>query len=224
MILCIESTALNCSVALFNNGHLIDFIESKDSSYSHSEKLHVFIDELFRKTGISSSDLLAVAVSSGPGSYTGLRIGVSAAKGLCYALNIPLISISTLEALAFSLEVDRPTTNLIPMIDARRREVYMQIFDSKREPKSQVEAVVLDEDFFQKCEPNTLVFGDGADKFKDIIPSHVTLLEGVFPSAVMLGKLAHEKFLQNKFEDTAYYEPFYLKEFVAGTPKKSVLD
>ncbi len=224
MILCIETTALNCSVALFDSGKLMDFIESKDSSYSHSEKLHVYIEQIFLKAGISSRDLRAVAVSSGPGSYTGLRIGLSAAKGLCYALNIPLISISTLEALALYLKTDQPISNLIPMIDARRREVYMQIFDNKRNAKSQVEAIVLDEVFFQNCEPNTLVFGDGADKFKDIIPSHVCLIEGVFPSAVMLGQLANEKYLQNKFEDTAYYEPFYLKEFVAGTPKKSVLD
>jgi tRNA threonylcarbamoyladenosine biosynthesis protein TsaB len=224
MILCIETSALNCSVALFNKEQLVDVIESKDSSYSHSEKLHVYINDILKKNTVSVSELLAVAVSSGPGSYTGLRIGASAAKGLSYALNIPLISVSTLEALYVHQKATSSYDYYIPMIDARRREVYMQKFGSNGAELSPVEAVVVDEAFFEKCESNAVIFGDGADKFIDIIPSHVALLEGAFPSAAMLGVLAYEKFKENKFEDTAYYEPFYLKDFVAGTPKKSVLD
>lgn len=224
MILCIETSALNCSVALFDGARLVDVIESKDASYTHSEKLHVFIQDILSKNDVSSNQLTAVAVSSGPGSYTGLRIGVSAAKGLCYALNVPLISVSTLEALFLRQKNASSHAFFLPMIDARRREVYMQKFDRSGAALSPVEAVVLDEVFFEKCESNSVIFGDGADKFKDIVPSHVVLIEGVFPSASMLGELAYEKFIQNKFEDTAYYEPFYLKDFVAGTPKKSVLD
>lgn len=224
MILCIETSALNCSVALFDATGLIDALESHDAQYTHAEKLHVFIDDLLKKNQLSPSSLQAVAVSSGPGSYTGLRIGVTAAKGLCYALGIPLISVSTLEALQKHLSSAHKFAAFIPMIDARRREVYMQVFDEHAVAQTPVEARIIDEAYLQACAADTVMFGDGAEKFKDIKPPHVTIIDGIFPSASMIGNLAWTKFVQQDFENVAYFEPFYLKDFIAGTPKKSVLD
>jgi tRNA threonylcarbamoyladenosine biosynthesis protein TsaB len=224
MILCIETSALNCSVALYSETGLIDVLEAYDARYTHAEKLHVLIESLLKKNLLEPSSLLAVSVSSGPGSYTGLRIGVTAAKGLCYALSIPLISVSTLEALQYHISQQYKHSVYIPMIDARRREVYMQVFDEHSVAKTAVEARVIDEAYLQSSAPDTVIFGDGAEKFSDIKPAHVHIIEGIFPSAPMIGALAWEKFKSCSFEDVAYFEPFYLKDFVAGTPKKSVLD
>jgi tRNA threonylcarbamoyladenosine biosynthesis protein TsaB len=199
-------------------------LESHDAQYIHAEKLHVFIDDILKKNQLHASSLRAVAVSSGPGSYTGLRIGVTAAKGLCYALGIPLISVSTLEALQKYISSNHKFTTFIPMIDARRREVYMQVFDENSVVQTEVEARVIDETYLHNCPPGTVIFGDGAEKFKDIKPVHVTIIEGIFPNAAIIGTLAWVKLLREEFENVAYFEPFYLKDFIAGTPKKSVLD
>ena len=224
MILCIETSALNCSVALYGATGLIDTLESHDTHYTHAEKLHVFIDDLLKKNQVLIKSLQAVAVSSGPGSYTGLRIGVTASKGLCYALGIPLIAVSTLEALQEYMYVSQKYACYIPMIDARRKEVYMQVFDDKSVTKTAVEARVIDDAYLQACAPNTVIFGDGAEKFRDIKPEHVHLVDSIFPSASMIGPLALRKFESQTFEDIAYFEPFYLKDFIAGTPKKSIID
>lgn len=219
MILCIETTSLNCSVALCNESGLIDLIEQREKGFTHAEKLHVYIEEILKRNQISTKELEAVAVSMGPGSYTGLRIGVSSAKGLCYALNIPLIAISTLEMLLSAASIEETYAEIIPMIDARRMEVYMQVFSNKRIPMSVVEAKILDTTYFENLPVNTLILGEGADKFKEVLPDSVKLLEGVFPSAKMMVELTLSKFQTKQFEDVAYFEPFYLKEFIAGTPK-----
>ncbi|MEZ4799445.1 MAG: tRNA (adenosine(37)-N6)-threonylcarbamoyltransferase complex dimerization subunit type 1 TsaB [Flavobacteriales bacterium] len=219
MILCVETTSLNCSVALCNESGRIDLLEHREKGYTHAEKLHVFIDEILKRNQITSKDLQAIAVSMGPGSYTGLRIGVSSVKGLCYALNIPLMAISTLEMLLSAVAVEEVYSQIIPMIDARRMEVYMQVFSNERAAKTEVEANILDATYFENLPSNTLVLGEGADKFKSLLPTSVKLQEGVFPSASMMVQLALSKFQKKQFEDVAYFEPFYLKEFIAGTPK-----
>lgn len=219
MILCVETTSLNCSVALCNASGLIDLIEHREKGYTHAEKLHVFIDDLLRRNNLSSKDLEAVAVSMGPGSYTGLRIGVSSVKGFCYALNIPLIAVSTLEMLVSGVEETDSNVPIIPMIDARRMEVYMQVFSSEKKAISEVEAKVLDATYFETLPPNSIVIGAGADKFKEILPPHIHLVEGIYPSAKMMVEAAISKFQKREFEHIAYFEPFYLKDFVAGTPK-----
>lgn len=223
MILCIETSALNCSVALQGPNGLVDHLESHDSHYSHAEKLHVYIDELLQKNGVKPTLLKAIAVSSGPGSYTGLRIGVTTAKGLCYALNIPLIAVSTLAALQKYMWEKQKHVCYIPMIDARRREVYMQVFDQNCKAMTEVESRIIDEAFLNSCTSDTVLFGDGAEKFEDIKPAHVQIEKGIFPSASMIAPMAWKKFESQTFEDIAYFEPLYLKDFIAGTPKKSII-
>lgn len=183
--------------------------------YSHAESLHVFIDELFTSANILPSSIDAVAVSKGPGSYTGLRIGVSAAKGLCFALDKPLISISTLETL--SHQIDCIEGRIVTMLDARRMEVYSAVFDSKHNQIKEIKAEILDENSFSEhlSEVKVYFIGTGVEKAKTIIThSNAIFIDKKLPSAKYMGKLAYRKFIANHFEDVAYFEPYYLKDFI----------
>jgi tRNA threonylcarbamoyladenosine biosynthesis protein TsaB len=220
-ILNIETSTKNCSVSVAENGKTIALTEINDGNYSHAEKLHEFIQVTLKKAKISLTDLQAIAVSKGPGSYTGLRIGVSAAKGLCFALDVPLISVNTLTSLAHSISIEKGIK--IPMIDARRMEVYSAVFSAKNEQLEDVSATIINEDSFEKYSKNEKVFilGDGAEKCKSILSNNnITFIDGKLPSANEMSKLAYEKYKKNDIEDVAYFEPFYLKEFIALKPKK----
>lgn len=221
LILNLETATKNCSVSLSKDGRCLSIKEENDGNYSHAEKLHVFIDELLKEQQLTVSDLDAIAVGKGPGSYTGLRIGVSTAKGLAYAANLPLISISTLKTLATSVFVKNGL--LVPMLDARRLEVYSAIFDSQYNLVREVEAQIIDEHSFEELlneQPITFL-GDGAAKCKDIIQHpNATFVENKFPSTQEMCVLAEEKFKTKDFEDVAYFEPFYLKDFVVTPSKK----
>ena len=217
-ILCIETATTNCSVALSINESIISLKEDYNDKYSHAERLHMYIEEILLKNNIAKSQIDAVAVSKGPGSYTGLRIGVSAAKGLCFALDIPLISIPTLDSLAYQIK----ETNgfIIPMIDARRMEVYSAVYNAKN--KKQVRdtsAEVLDElSFLEYLEKDIVYFiGDGVEKFKAICThENAIFIEDKLPSANEMVNIAKEKYKKSDIEDVAYFEPYYLKDFIAG--------
>ncbi|WP_395052845.1 tRNA (adenosine(37)-N6)-threonylcarbamoyltransferase complex dimerization subunit type 1 TsaB [Flavobacterium sp.] len=213
-ILNIETATKNCSVALAKDGKTILCKEIAEIGFSHAEKLHVFIEEIIAEAGISINDLNAIAVSSGPGSYTGLRIGVSAAKGLSFSLNIPLISVDTLTSLAN--QVLFSDGFIIPMIDARRMEVYSAVFNSDKEIIRKVEAEILTENSFNEITEKIYFIGDSNEKAKAILtkPNFVFLDEIKYPSAKEMSSLSYKKFLGNSFEDVAYYEPYYLKDFM----------
>ena len=229
MILCIETSTAVCSVALVNNGNVIALRESLDGQ-NHAEKITIFIDEVMKEANLSYKDLDAVATSMGPGSYTGLRIGVSTAKGLCYAMEKPLIAIDTLAAMAYGFIGQQPTANsqqptaiLCPMIDARRMEVYSAFFNEELEKVSETEAIIVDENSFMELKQNNhlYLFGDGADKLASLFENdeNITVVEKFHCSAAYMAKLADEAFTNKQFVDTAYFEPFYLKNFVPGMPK-----
>lgn len=212
-ILNIETATKNCSVSLAKNGETILCKEIAEQGYSHAEKLHVFIEEIVNEANLNFSEIKAVAVSKGPGSYTGLRIGVSAAKGLCYALQIPLISIDTMQVLAKKANVDGL---VVPMIDARRMEVYSAIFDKNHNKIKEVEAEILTENSYQDFDQTIYFVGDCQEKCKTVLvkDNFKFLPEIVFPSANEMSQLSFEKFQNNDFEDVAYFEPFYLKDFM----------
>jgi len=192
-----------------------------DGNYSHSENLHVIINEALKLAKKSFEDIDAIAVSKGPGSFTGLRIGVSAAKGLCFSLDKPLISVSTLESLANSITVENDAF-IVPLLDARRMEVYSAVFDSQYDQIRMIKAEVIDENSFSDYlnKGNVYFLGDGAGKCKDVIRhKNAIFLEGHFPSAKQMAKLAYAKYKKNDFEDVAYFEPFYLKDFLITKPK-----
>ncbi len=234
IILNIETSTNVCSVALSENGKLIEYKESQEDR-SHSTILTVFIDEMLRKNNIKASQLDAVAVSKGPGSYTGLRIGVSVTKGICFAVDKPLISVGTLQLMAWgvvtgnklkSLNInDIKEAWLCPMIDARRMEVYSAFFDYNNEQKVKVSADVIDENSYKDLldKRKVVFFGNGANKCKDIIKNkNAFFIDGVFPSAKDMIALSYQSFINKNFEDTAYFEPFYLKDFVATVSKKNI--
>ncbi|GAA4234803.1 tRNA (adenosine(37)-N6)-threonylcarbamoyltransferase complex dimerization subunit type 1 TsaB [Postechiella marina] len=221
LILNIETATTNCSVSLSRNGETIVLKEDYNDNYSHAERLHVYIDAVLNEAGVAQSDLSAIAVSKGPGSYTGLRIGVSAVKGLCFALDKPLISIPTLEALANQATLESGI--VIPMIDARRMEVYAAIFDANYNQIRETQAQILDENSFADyLEKGKVYFiGNGVEKTKTIINHHNAIfVEDKLPSANEMSALAFSKFQNDNFEDVAYFEPYYLKDFVALKPKK----
>lgn len=213
-ILNIETTTKNCSVSVSKYGELLACNEIAESGYSHAEKLHLFIEDCIKEAGISFQDLNAVAVSKGPGSYTGLRIGVSAAKGLCYALEIPLIATDTLSCLA--QQVTQNDGIIIPMIDARRMEVYSAIFNSKKVKIREVEAEILTEESFANFDETVYFVGDCNEKAKTVLTksNFVFLDEIVYPSAREMGVVSYEKFIASQFENVAYFEPYYLKDFL----------
>ena len=223
IILALDTSTKNCSVALFNGNKIIAFKEKNSDGYTHAEKLTLFIHEVIKLANLSLKEIKAIAISRGPGSYTGLRIGTSTAKGLCYALGIPLISISTLKSMAFGMAKDQATNIYCPMIDARRMEVFSAVYDFENNEIRKIQADVVDKNTYANFLNNeVLFFGDGALKCKEIINhKNAKFLEGVYPSAKDLGELAHTKFMNKDFEDIAYFEPFYLKDFVAGKKKLS---
>jgi len=225
VILSIETSTKVCSVALHHEGTLLGSSELH-ADQSHSEQLTILIQNILQTTGQKAADLDAVAISSGPGSYTGLRIGTSTAKGLCYALEIPLIAINTLEAMAHGMRRFYTNSLICPMIDARRMEVYCQIFNSEMKLINPTEAKVIDDSSFSTLlEDNAIVFfGNGAAKCEPVIcHKNAHFANDVYPSAIPLGELAEIKYLAQEFEDMAYFEPYYLKEFKAIKSKKLLL-
>lgn len=221
IILGIETATKMCSVAISKDGELMA-IKEQGGAYSHAENLNNFIAEVVEKAGITLNDIDVIAVSKGPGSYTGLRIGVSTAKGLCYSLNKPLISADTLKVLAKSITENNVLVR--PMIDARRMEVYTAAYDSASTEVAPIEAKIVDEtSFADELANNKVVFlGDGAEKCKEVLGAHpnAIFIDDKHPSAKELNALALEKLKANELENVAYFEPFYLKDFVATTPKK----
>ena len=217
-ILNIETSTKACSVALHKNGELIVCREDVTANFSHSEKLLKFISELFSDEKLSLSDLDAIAVSMGPGSYTGLRIGVSTAKGLCYGLDIPLISISTLKSMSFGMALEIKADLYCPMIDARRMEVYSAFFDINNTEVRKIQADIINENSYKKeLEKKVVFFGDGSEKLiEKIKDKNAIFVSDIHPSAKNMGLLSYQKFTKSLFEDLAYFEPFYLKDFVAG--------
>ena len=231
MILCLETATPTCSVALNDGTKTLALRECKGQN-AHSEKITVFIKEVMDEIGIDYSQLDAVAVSKGPGSYTGLRIGVSTAKGVCYAAGLPLMAIDTLQAMAYGMrsrlgvEV-QPTDLFVPMIDARRMEVYCSVFDANMHQVKETEAVVFGtENGERKTENFPLstfrfwLFGDGAPKLHQLFDTnpHIHIVDDFAPSAAFMAPLADRALRAGDFVDVAYFEPFYLKDFVAGKP------
>jgi len=213
-ILNIETSTKNCSVAIAKDGVMIVCREIAEIGYSHAEKLHVFIEEILVETNLKFSDLNAIAVSQGPGSYTGLRIGVSAAKGLCYALDIPLIAVDTLEVLASQITIEEGV--IVPMIDARRMEVYSAIFDKNHQKIRDTKAEILTEDSFSEINQTVYFVGDSSQKAKTLFEKDNFIFSDdvIYPSAKQMTKKSYTLFTNNRFEDVAYFEPFYLKDFM----------
>lgn len=213
-ILNIETATKNCSVSLAKNGETILCKEIAEQGYSHAEKLHVFIEEIIKETGIGINDLNGIAVSKGPGSYTGLRIGVSSAKGLCYALGIPLISVDTLQVLAKKVVVKDGL--IVPMLDARRMEVYSAVFNNNHDKIKGVQAEILTENSYAEITDTIYFIGDCQEKCKTVLvkDNFHFLSEIVSPSANEMSALSFQKFINTDFEDVAYFEPFYLKDFL----------
>lgn len=224
-ILHLETSSKNCSVAISDGEKLLCLCEETSENYKQSENLHTFVKWALEGAEIELKNLDAVAVGMGPGSYTGLRIGVSAAKGFCFGLNIPLIAVNSLNTMIEPF-LDRNFDFVIPMIDARRMEVYTGVFDGKTGKSiSHTEAKILDENSFMEFSDKKVIFvGDGAAKAQKILqlPEAVYHAE-IYPSAKYLIKDAVEKFSTRQFEDVAYFEPFYLKEF-QGLKKKKTED
>ena len=215
-ILNLETATTNCSVSVSVNGDLVSLVENNAANYSHAEQLHQFIEEALKEASFSFSDLDAIAVSKGPGSYTGLQIGVSAAKGLCFSLEVPLISVSTLQSMACQVQtaVDH---RIISVLDARRMEVYAGVFNGRYEALEPVKAVVIESDSFAEYQEieKVVVVGTGAEKCSQVLKGgSFEYLPQLMPSAREMAVLAQRKFEAKDFEDLAYFEPFYLKDFV----------
>ena len=222
LILSIESATKNCSVALAADGEIVQLKELHEPKFSHSEKLHSFIMEVMSSSGRELGQIDAVAVSKGPGSYTGLRIGVSAAKGLCYALDKPLISVPTLESLARQVEMTEEGI-IVPLLDARRMEVYSAVYNHQFEEIRETRAEIIEAEYFSEyLEDHKVCFlGDGASKTREVIDHpNAVFIDDRFPSAREMAGIAEMKAAQKDYEDLAYFEPFYLKDFVAGKPKR----
>ena len=215
ILLNIETTTKNCSVSLTQNGMLLAVKELNDGTYSHAEFLHIFIDDVLKQSNLTFQDLNAVAISKGPGSYTGLRIGVSAAKGLAFALNIPLIAVDTLEVLARKISVTDGI--IIPMLDARRMEVYQAVFDKNYNLLQPTDAVIIESDTYTSLLDKQYVhfIGDAVVKCQEVVQHHQAVFHAnTFPSAIEMGPLSYQKFLDKNFVDIAYFEPYYLKDFI----------
>jgi tRNA threonylcarbamoyladenosine biosynthesis protein TsaB len=216
-ILCLETATTNCSVALSVDGSVTAFREDRSSGYSHAEKLHPFIAEVLQEAKIDKSELDAIAVSKGPGSYTGLRIGVSAAKGLCFALGLPLISVPTLASMTKQIKDDYDF--IVPMLDARRMEVYSAVFNSEKIEVRETRAEILNEDSYAELlSRGRIVFlGNGVEKFRGINQHpNATFIVDAMPSAVDMADVAERKYKKSDIEDVAYFEPYYLKDFISG--------
>lgn len=232
LILCIETGTDICSVGLSKDGELISLRES-DEGRDHAKRVGVFVDELLRENDVAPDELDAIAVGMGPGSYTGLRIGVSFAKGMCYGLQIPLVAVGSLDALAAVAIEDNEAgildvenwddAILCPMVDARRMEVYTRLFNAKGEPQSEVSAEIVTEESFAEWrkEKQLVIFGNGATKCQEVLPDATYI--NITPSARGLARLAEKSLQEGKTEDIAYFEPFYLKDFVVIPSKKKLL-
>jgi tRNA threonylcarbamoyladenosine biosynthesis protein TsaB len=224
-ILNIETSSTVCSVSLSKNDELISFKEINDG-FTHAENLHIFIEEVLKAANISVKDLNAVAISKGPGSYTGLRIGVSAAKGLAFSLNIPLIALDTLQIMTNSALV-KNETNVVycPMIDARRMEIYTAVYDKDLKQLKETEALIVDEKSIQPFSKFDKIyfFGDGMQKCKEVLSTlkNAHFIDSILPSAKNMCDLSYKKYSEKKFEDVAYFEPFYLKDFLILTKKNA---
>lgn len=219
-ILHLETATKVCSVALSSNGKLIALKETQEDGYSHGENLTLFIEDLLKSANLSMKDLNAVSIASGPGSYTGLRIGVSTAKGLCYALGIPMIAIDALTSLCEIAREKHSDQNLCAMIDARRMEVYSIIQDKDGNVLKEISADILDETSYAEFQP-FIFFGDGAAKMDSVWSGESKIIDAsISSSATGQIRLAYEAFQKEKFEDIAYFEPFYLKDFVVGKKTK----
>ena len=231
LILNIETSTRVCSVALSQDGKLIA-LEESTTQHSHAEQITLFAEQVLYKAKRDFQNLDAIAISKGPGSYTGLRIGVSTAKGFCYSLDKPLIAIGTLPSLAagmiqkFNTEDHQKADDFLfcPMIDARRMEVYAAVYDSQLNEQRKVEAEIINENSYAEfLEKKKVIFvGDGAPKCKEILGlnSNAVFTDDPFlPSAAYMASMAEEKFTRKEFEDVAYFEPFYLKDFIPGVSK-----
>lgn len=233
LLLHIETSTAVCSVALGKDGDLLALKETKEGM-KHASHLTVFIGNILKENNFTPADLDGVAISMGPGSYTGLRIGVSTAKGICYGANLPLIAINTLQAMTKPLldntdvlaQINNPEkAYYCPMIDARRMEVYTAFFNNKTELIGDISADIIDENSYSNelSEREIVFFGDGSSKCKEVIKSkNGIFLDSITTSAIGMIELAEIKFQNQEFEDVAYFEPFYLKDFVATTPKKNI--
>jgi tRNA threonylcarbamoyladenosine biosynthesis protein TsaB len=216
IVLNIETATTNCSVSLSKDGEILVLKEDNSLGYSHAETLHLFIDEVFKVSKIKLSRIDAVAVSKGPGSYTGLRIGVSSAKGLCFALDKPLIAIDTLESLAHQLKIKNGF--IVPMLDARRMEVYSAVYNSNLNLHRKIKAEILTEESYASILDTNMVYfiGSGVEKTKTLIEHpNAVFVEGKLPSANEMAVLAELKYRISDTEDVAYFEPYYLKDFIA---------
>jgi tRNA threonylcarbamoyladenosine biosynthesis protein TsaB len=218
LILNIDTATTSCSAALFDKDQLIA-IKELDAGYTHAENLHLFIDSILKQSGHEPKDLQAIAISRGPGSYTGLRIGASTAKGLAYALNIPLIAVDTLMLMAaMARSVNNEAAYYCPMIDAGRMEVYTSVYNNSFEQKIPIEALIVDETSIQIFEGYKPIafFGNGMPKCQQLLSAlpETSFIEAIQPGAKYMGALSYQKYLQNEFADKAYFEPFYLKEFM----------
>ncbi|HUX54983.1 MAG TPA: tRNA (adenosine(37)-N6)-threonylcarbamoyltransferase complex dimerization subunit type 1 TsaB [Williamwhitmania sp.] len=232
LILMLETSTDVCSAALFNEGQLLCYRENSEGR-SHASTLAVFIDEILKEVNISPANLSAVAVSKGPGSYTGLRIGVSTAKGICYAQNLPLIAVDSLLAMTFGAigalkerEDDIEGMVFCPMIDARRMEVYSALYSSRLAVVESVKATIVDETTFAPIleKSRVVFFGNGAEKCRSVIlHANAIFLEDNFSSAKNMVLPSLEAFKSSNFVDSAYFEPFYLKDFVITQSKKKFL-
>lgn len=234
LILNIETSTIVCSVSVSKDGMVKAVKESREEK-SHAKLLTIFIDELLKELNHKIEDLDAVAVSKGPGSYTGLRIGVSTAKGLCYAKDLPLIAINTLQSMTKGIILklqsnkisvkDFEKAILVPMIDARRMEVYSAFLDSKGEIVREVMAEIIDKDSYKDIltKQKMIFFGDGSEKIQKIIPhENAVFINDVYPSAHDMATLSEAAYQNKDFENVAYFEPFYLKDFIATVPKKNI--
>ncbi|MBD1259572.1 tRNA (adenosine(37)-N6)-threonylcarbamoyltransferase complex dimerization subunit type 1 TsaB [Maribacter polysiphoniae] len=221
LILNLETATTNCSVSIAKDGDVVAIKEHNTPNFSHSEQLHVFVEEVLREASLDKNDLDAVAVSKGPGSYTGLRIGVSAAKGLCYALDLPLISVPTLRSMAEQAKASE-FDFIVPLLDARRMEVYSTVFDGDLKEVRGTKAEIIDGESFQEyaSKGKVLLLGSGAEKCMGVIEhENVTYNTVVVPSAREMGILSFRKYQDKEFEDVAYFEPYYLKDFMMQRKK-----
>ncbi len=218
-ILHLETATKVCSVALSSGGKLVSEKEHEEEGYSHGENLTLFIEDVLKSSGITAKDLSAISVASGPGSYTGLRIGAATAKGLCFALGIPLIGVDALTSLCELARKKHPGANLCALIDARRMEVFNLFQDQNGTPLKEISADIIDETTYSEFEP-FVYFGDGAAKLQEIwARKNCNPDLSIRSSARGQVRIAWEKFEEKQFEDVAYWEPFYLKDFIAGKKK-----
>lgn len=221
IILNIETATKNCSVSIADKGQILALKELNNGNYSHAEVLHPFIVDVLKEANLSTNEIDAIAVSKGPGSYTGLRIGVSAAKGLCFAFDAPLISIDTLTSLSYSITINEGY--IIPMLDARRMEVYAAVFNENHQKVREIKADIIDQNSFLEYLNSAKVYflGDGSQKCKEIIThENAVFVDAKFPSAKEMAKLSYDKYQKSDIENVAYFEPFYLKDFVVIPEKK----